>query len=145
MKNKKGWQKIVEAFLSVLLIAAVLVLVINQQNTKPSDSSSRFYNYETYIIRGIEFNDTLRNEIIGVSGSALPLTSDNQSFPLDVKNQILATAPSSLLCAAEICYTNSTCDFWQNINKDVYAQKIFITSSLQTYNPEQLKLFCWLK
>jgi hypothetical protein len=144
MKNKRGWQKIVEAFLSILLIAGVLILVINQQNMQPSDSSSKFYNYEIYIIRGIEFNDSLRNEIISVS--SLPSTSNNSAtFPPDVNTQINATIPGSLLCAAEICNTNSTCGFWDNINKDVYAQRIFITSSLQSYNPEQLKLFCWLK
>ncbi len=144
MKNKRGWIRIVEAFLSILLVAAVLVIVVNQQNIQQNDSSPKIYNYEIYILRTIELNDTLRSEIIGISNSLLPSTSDNYTtFPADVKNQIATIAPSALLCAAEICYTNSTCNFWQSISKDVYAQRIFITSTLQTYSPKQLKLFCW--
>ncbi len=146
MKNKRGWIRIVEAFLSVLLITVVLFLVVNQQNVQQNDSSPKIYNYEIYILRLIELNDTLRNEIISVSNSVLPATSDNSTtFPSDVANQISIATPSALVCAAEICYTNSTCNFWQIMNKDIYAQRIFITSTLQNYNPKQFKLFCWPK
>lgn len=144
--NKRGWIRIVEAFLSVLLITIVLVLVVNQQNTSQQDSSPKIYNYEIYILRLIELNDTLRSEIINVSNSAMPSTSDNSTtFPSDVITQINAAAPSSLTCGAEICSTNSTCGFWLIMNNDIYAQRIFITSNLTTYNPRQLKLFCWPK
>ena len=144
MRNRRGWIRIVEAFLSILLITMVLVLVINQQNIAQSDSSAKVYNYEVYMLRLIELNDTLRSEIINVSNSVLPSTSDNlTTFPADVRNKINAAAPSAFLCAAEICYTNSTCNFWQIATQSVYAQRIFITSNLTLYNPRQLKLFCW--
>jgi hypothetical protein len=146
MKNKKGWIRIVEAFLAVLLIAAVLFLVVNQQNVQSNDPSLKVYNYEIYMIRGIELNDTLRAEIVGMSSSILPSTSDNQTtFPSDVINYITTAEQSSLSCAAEICLTNSTCGFWQDLGKDVYAQRVFITSTPLAYNPRQLKLFCWFK
>ena len=144
--NKRGWIRIVEAFLSVLLITVVLVLVVNNQQTSQQDSSPKVYNYEIYILRLIELNDTLRSEIINVSNSVMPATSDNSTtFPSDVINQINLAAPGALTCSAEICSTNSTCGFWLIMNKDIYAQRIFITSNLTTYNPRQLKLFCWPK
>lgn len=146
IKDRKGWIRIVEAFLSVLLVTIVLVLVVNQQNTNQADSSPRIYNYEIYTLRLIELNDTLRSEIINVGDSVLPSTSNNSTtFPSDVINQINAVIPGALSCGAEICSTSSPCSFWQIINKDVYAQRIFITSNLTTYNPRQLKLFCWPK
>ena len=104
MMNKRGWIRIVEAFLAILLVTAVLVIVVNQQNTKQNDSSSKVYNYEIYILRIIELNDTLRNQIIGVSSSLLPLTSDNETyFPANVINQINLATPGSFVCAADSC------------------------------------------
>lgn len=145
MKNKRGWIRIVEAFLSVLLITVVLIIVVNQQSAQKNDPSSKMYDYEIYIIRGLEFNDTIRNEIVSISNSILPLTSGQSAFPQDVINQIANATPSSLLCAAQICNTNSICNFGQKIDRDVYAQRVFITSSLQSYSPKQLKIFCWSK
>jgi hypothetical protein len=145
LKNRRGWIRIVEAFLSILLVTMVLVLVVNQQTTRQNDSSPKVYNYEVYILRIIELNDTLRNEIISVSNAVLPSTSDNATFPVNVTNQINLATPGSLVCAAEICSTGDICNFWLRINRDIYAQRIFITSTLQTYSPRQLKLFCWPK
>lgn len=145
--NNRGWIRIVEAFLAIFLIASVVVLTINQQKVQ-NDPTPRVYGYEIYILRGIELNDSLRNSIIGVSDSIIPVNSDNQTyFPSDVRNYIgnATRVQSSLSCVSEICFTNSTCAFWQSLGKDIYAQKIFISSTLQTYNPRQLKLFCWFK
>ena len=145
MKNKKGWIRIVEAFLAVLLVAAVLVLIVNQNTAQQNDPSSRVYGYGIYALRSIELNDTLRSEIVGVSDSSLPLTSNQTNFPSDINNSINNATLSALSCTSEICLTNSTCSFWMNVGKDVYAQRIFIASNLSVYNPRQLKLFCWFK
>jgi hypothetical protein len=145
MKDKRGWIRIVEAFFAVLLVAAVLVLVMNQQNPAASDSSSAVYNYEIHMIKSIELNDSLRSDVLSVIESALPSSWNNSSFPANVKNKIANLTPSSLSCEAQICKTDSTCSFWQEIKSDIYTQRVFIASSYSAYNPRQLKLFCWAK
>jgi len=139
----------VEAFLAVLLVTSVIVLVVNQErSSNTSSDSSKIYGYEIYLLRGIEFNDTLRTSILNVSDSIIPVISDNVSyFPVDVSNFITNTGQvqGALECGAEICFTNSSCGFWKSIGKDLYAQRIFISSNLTVYNPRQLKVFCWLK
>jgi hypothetical protein len=145
MKNKRGWIRLVEAFLSVLLIAMVLVIIINNQNIKTNDAPTSVYNYEIYMIKSVELNDSLRNDIVLMSDSNLPSNWENSTFPINVKNKITNLTLSSLFCEAQICQTNSSCDFWQEIKSDIYTQRVFISSSYQNYNPRQLKLFCWPK
>ncbi len=144
-KNKRGWIRIVEAFLSVLLVAAVLVLVINQQNIQTSDISPAIYNYEIYMIRSIELNDALRSQVLNVSEALLPVTWNSTDFPDSVEDKLEDLVPNYLLCGAQICTTNSSCDFWQDIKSNIYTQRVFIASTYQNYNPRQLKLFCWAK
>ena len=143
MMNKKAWIKVIEAFIAVTLIIVVLVIILNQQSSQQTDASQSIYNYEILILRNIELNNTLRNETLNVS--VLPSTWDNSTFPADVKSKIISLMPSSLTCEAQICATNNTCDFWKTIDTSIYAQSIFITSTLYEYNPLQLKLFCWTK
>ena len=148
-KSRKGWIRIVEAFLAILLVVSVLILVVNQEKKGSNDdASSRIYGYEIYILRGIELNNTLRNSVLNVNDSIISVISDNESFfPADVKNFIIGASmvQGALNCGAEICFTNGTCGFWKSIGKDLYAQRIFISSNLTVYNPRQLKVFCWLK
>jgi len=145
MKDKHGWIRMVEAFLSILLIAIVLNIIINNQNIKTNDIPTGVYNYEIYMIKSVELNDTLRNNIISMSDSDLPSNWENSTFPGNVKDKIQNLTLGSLFCEAQICWTNSSCDFWQEIKSNIYTQRVFISSSYQNYNPKQLKLFCWPK
>ncbi len=143
MKDKHGWIRIVEAFLAVLLIAAVLVIIINQQGIKANDTSFVVYNYEIYMLKSIELNDTLRSDLF--SASNLPANWTDETFPAKVKDKIENLTPSSLLCEARICLTTDTCNFIGEIKNSIYTQRVFIASTYQIYNPRQLKLFCWAK
>jgi hypothetical protein len=148
-KNSRGWIRVVEAFLAILLVTSVIVLVVNQETrSKNNIDSSRVYGYEIYLLRGIELNDTLRTSVLNVNDSIIPVISDNESyFPANVSNFITnaGQVQGALECGAEICFTNSSCGFWKSIGKDLFAQRIFISSNLTVYNPRQLKIFCWLK
>lgn len=145
IKDKHGWIRMVEAFLSILLISAVLVIIINNQNIKTNDVSSSIYNYEIYILRSVELNNSLRNDTVFMNDSNLSSNWDNSTFPSSIKSKIQNLTLSSLICEAQICQANSSCDFWQELKTDVYTQRIFISSSNQNYHPRQLKLFCWPK
>jgi hypothetical protein len=145
MKNKKGWIMIVEAFVAILLIGAVLVVILNQQNSKTNDPTSSVGNYENYILRTIELNDSMRGELINIDNSNLPVNWSTSNFPSDIEKTITNLTLNSLVCQAQICLTNDTCKFESKVDKDVYVQSIFITATDSNYNPRQLKLFCWTK
>jgi len=143
--NKKGWIRIVEAFLAAIFILVIAIVMINQQSLKQPDSSSIIYNSEISIIRNIEMNNTLRGEILNVIDLDLPLNSDNITFPSEVKVKISSLTPSFLSCGAQICNTNDSCNYWKNTKNELYSQDVLITANLTNYNPRKLKLFCTTK
>jgi len=145
IKNKRGWIKLVEAFLSILLIGVIMSIVVTQQNTSVYSTSSTISNYEVYILRSIELNESLREDITAVSASDLPLNWSDGGFPSALKDRIGNLTPSYLSCEAQICETEQICEFMGQTDKEIYAQKIFIASTYASYNPRQLKLFCWRK
>lgn len=137
--NKRGWIKIVEAFIAIMLIAGVLLIVINKGYIGKSDISSKVYKIQLAVLREIELDDGLRGDIL-----TAVLGEDN--IPNGVQNKISNRIPKNLECKAKICELDKICALDSyNTEKDVYAQSVAIVATLQNYDPRQLKLFCWVK
>jgi hypothetical protein len=141
MKNKRGWIKIVEAFVAVLLIAGVVLIIIDKEYLKKEDISSEVYDTELKILKEIQLNNTLRENIL----TAGPLPVNWTNFPQSVRNKIINDIPDYLNCNAKICEIEDACTIDENSEKDIYVQSVIITSTLDTLNYRQLKLFCWVK
>ena len=140
--NKRGWIKIVEAFVAILLITGVVLVIISEEQLVNSDLSSDIYESQLITLRDIQMNNELRSSVLGVS---TPIESDDAGFPLDVQTRIEYFSLDYLECKAKICELESTCDLNNPPEKEVHAQSVAITSTLTDYDPKQLKLFCWSK
>jgi len=143
MINKKGWIRIIEAFVAILLVAGVVLVVIGRGNFQREDISQIVHDAEFSILREIQLNDTLREEILGTNG-----TIEWKDFPSQApktRDKIESRIPSYLECSANICRTSDPCFLAEEQERDVYAETVIITSNLQTFNPRLLKLFCWEK
>ncbi len=143
MINKKGWIRIIEAFVAILLVAGVVLVVVGRGNFQREDISQIFHDAEFSILREIQLNDTLREEILGTSG-----TIEWKDFPSQApktRGKIESRIPSYLECSANICWPSDPCFLAEEQERDVYAESVIITSNLQTFNPRLLKLFCWGK
>ncbi len=147
MNNKRGWMKIIEAFSAILIIWVVLLTVISNSEIKKHDISTKVYNEEILTLRKIQLNTTLRQEIINVN--SLPINSNENSFPLAIKSTITSNTPVFLSCLSQICSPEDDCVIEDSTslpdNKDIYVQSVIITSTVNTYAPKKLKLFCWMK
>lgn len=136
LNNKRGWIKIVEAFIAIMLVAGVLLFVINRGYIGKTDISDRVYQAQLSILREIELNDTLRTQILDAE-----LGGD---VPQDVLNKIEQRKPDYLTCTAEICKMDVICESDETpLEKDIYAQPVAIAAEGSTFDPRQLKLFCW--
>ena len=146
IKNKRGWIRIVEAFVGILLIAGVVLVVIEQDQTEREDASSRAYTSMISILREIELDNSLRSEMVNIQDSSLPVewSEFNISAP-QTRARITGKTPGYLECVGQICSTNDACLLAQNQEKTIYAESAVISSTIQSYNPRLLKLFCWLK
>lgn len=142
VKNKRGWIRIVEAFVSILLITGVLLIILDKNYIEKKDVSEKIYETELSMLREVQSDDNLRAEIVNLDG--LPVKWDDENFPIDVKNKLISRTPNYLHCEANICELNDDCVLDKEISKDVYAKSVIITATLEKYSPRQLKLFCWL-
>ena len=147
MRNKRGWIRIVEAFIAILLVTGVLLVVINRGYIGKADISEQVYAVQLAVLREIQLDDSLRTSILRVNETDLPVNytgfNDTKFYLIAVKNKILSRTPEYLTCEARICKLDLVCMQDEFINKDVYAQSVAITADLDIYSPRQLKLFCW--
>jgi len=143
MKNKRGWIRIVEAFVAVLLITGVLLVVMNKGYIGRTDISEKVYDAELSILREIELDDGLREKVMDIDLVLLPLEEGDAEFPPEITLKVMERTPDYLDCSVKICKINDVCGLNEYLEEDVYAQKVIITATLEKYNPRQLKLFCW--
>lgn len=138
--NKKGWIKIFEALIAILVIAGVVFIAINQSQEEKGSIFLRIHNDQITILRDIQLDNSLRTEIIGTFG-----TVEWVDFPTQTKARIIAKTPNYLMCEGKICASDNLCLPLNSEEKDIYAESIIISATNTEYNPRQLKLFCWEK
>lgn len=144
LKQKRGWIRIVEAFVAVLLITGVVLLVINKGYIAREDISDKVYDAQWAVLREIELNDGLRYDILSTG------SGEGDAVPESVRTKILDRMPDYLECISKICELNELCEIsnpdYLPTEKDVYAQPITIAATPGVaFDPKQLKMFCWVK
>ncbi|MBU2562113.1 MAG: hypothetical protein KKF68_00430 [Nanoarchaeota archaeon] len=144
VKDKKGWIRIVEAFVAILLITGVILILLNKQEISERDISLKVYQTEIAILREIELDDNLRADILGVDKSLLPVDWEDEEFPLTIKEKISERAPNYMKCIGKICEVTADCLMEEGTEKEIYAQSVAIMATLESFNPRQLKIFCWM-
>lgn len=142
MKNKRGWIRIIEVFIAILLITGILLIVLDKEEGLEKDISSKIYKAEVSILREIQLNNSLREDILDLDVTN-PVEWEGEYFPSNVKSKITSRTPNYLTCKAKICSLDSVCDLSESSEDDIYAQSAVISANLQKYDPRQLKLFCW--
>lgn len=151
IKNKKGWIKIVEAFISILIIISVVLILYNKGEVGTKDLSSEIYPIERTILKEIELNADFRNKILEINDEKLPVEwenfTDKNGYQLaSLRAKIISRLPNNLECSAKICeLSGEICDLNSPVEKNIYAQSVSIAADVNTYNPRQLKLFCSTK
>ena len=141
-KNKRGWIRIIEACIAVLLVIGVVLIITNRnQINLGGDNSYKIYETENFILREIELNDSLRSDILNAEN--LPVSWEN--LTAGVKEKIIARTPANLECKGMICFVGPVCSLETDAQKEVYAQSVLIAANTEKYSPRELKLFCWGK
>jgi uncharacterized protein (UPF0147 family) len=140
VKNKKGWIMLIEVFVGILLITAILVVSLNNPYLSKGDIYEKFYSIESGILEEIQLDNSLRAIVLA---TPVPKNWSDADFPIQIKNKINSKKPNYLNCSANICRLNDICDMENLPKRDVYVEAVAITSTLESYNPKKIKLFCW--
>ena len=144
-KNKRGWIEIVEAFVSILLVAGVLLVLFNKGYIGGSDISDKVYDVEHSILREIQTTAELRSAILGIS-EPMPVKWGEERFPEEIKNKVIEKPPDYLECIAKICDLEDKCsiDLDEQKDKDIYSQAGVISATIEQGDVyRRINLFCW--
>jgi hypothetical protein len=145
MVNKRGWLRIVEASVAILIVFGVLLALSNTKQPAPERSLETFL---PPLLEEIAVNATLRGEIVQYDTTSGPTT-----FPNSVTINDVAGFLSQRINRSSIKYNFSICDpsvvcsltpYPATVNGGMYTYERIISSNLSTgYNPKKLKLFMW--
>jgi len=144
-KNKKGWIKIIEAFIALLLITSALLIVVQKGYTGKKDISEKVYEAQLAVLREIQLDTSLREKILD---NSLVLPYEVTSISLsEIYTLVNSQMPDYLDCTIAICELDSVCGapLATPLDKDIYAQAVAIATTPTNSNLRQLKLFCWRK
>jgi len=136
MVAKRGWIRIVEAFVAVMLILSVFVYIYYRTNQ--SSLSGRILNLEQRTLDEIAYNDSLRLAVINY---------ENKTIYDFIKTRIGGNLDYNLT----ICRPEEVCGLasYPSGNKEVYARDTLIFTGGPTGNVEyaerKIKLFVWVK
>jgi len=133
IKNKRGWLRILEAVIGIMIIAGVLMLMYSRTIERPS-ISDYIYNLETKILKDISENDIYRSQI---------LSYDGDNAPKDIINFVNSSLPDSLDFRVRVCDINSPCSISDVTAKNIFVEERMISSNLDYYNPKKIRLFVW--
>ena len=143
MKNKRGWIRVLEVFIALLMITSVSLVAINREYKSKSDVSTNILEIENSILRNIQLDDNIREYILELNAADLPL--ELKKFNADLKTKIEGGVPSYLECDAKICEIGDACEIVTASEKDAYIQSVILTANRDNFNPTVLKLACWRK
>lgn len=138
IENKKGWIKVLEAFMAIVMLLGFVLLMLGQMNSNTNKTSLTEKN-NIKILRGVETNLTLRNAVLL---SEVPKTSNETGFPTELKNYVGKNSLSGEECLLSVCAPESNCEM-SDITKQVYSSEILIFSNSTYYSPRKLKIFCY--
>ena len=156
MRNKRGWMRILEATIAVLIVAGVLVVVYSRQEIRGVDQTDYFYNLQRQILMDVSSRSNLRLAV-------LKTENVNDDYFDVVNDFIRLRIPEAFNYTIRICELTSPptpCkmnddDYIATLDKDVFVEEVVISSDLgkgdetgdyaPKYAPKKLRLFVWEK
>lgn len=139
-ENRRGWIRIVEALIAILLIAGFLILILDNQENGQKNISEKVYLAEDSILREVQLNFTYRTYILGIGETSVEF----ENFEERLKNHVTARVPNYLNCTGKICDFgyDPVCDI-DSLERNIYVRSVMIAANSTDYNPKLLKIFCW--
>ena len=129
--NKRGWLRIVEASVGILIVVGVLLTLYAQQaDTK--DLSAEIYEIQVYILN--EIAENYRNDILNSNEP----TSDMISFAT-------GKIPANFNFVIRICTIKEVCGLGEDgpEHGNVYVEERVVSANLIKYSPKKIKLYIW--
>lgn len=141
IKNKRAWMRILEATISILILAGVMVTIYSGGGEVSTTSRSEsIHRLQSQILDDIVSSDVLRGHVLGDNETDLVILEDY------VNERIPESMGSSLMVCdlADPCNLNSTL-FLETYSLESFVEEKIVSSNFSDYKPRKVKLFLWIK
>lgn len=137
MVNKRGWLRIIEASIAILIVAATILVMMNRQQPDIQRDISEII---PQLLEEIAENSTLRNKII----TSDPNVNGELNRFIDQRIEY-----NEIKYAFEICEIDNPCYLrdYPSEEYDIFTAERIISSSLtqEEFKPKRLKIFLWIE
>jgi len=151
-RNKGGWIHILEATISVLIVAGVMMSVYSDQSAREILSVSDYsYSVQNEILEGIAISRDLRLDALSVD---VDLPGDPAYDSLD--DYVAGKIPEGFGYLLRVCNLGDVNDyckmdpiiFYATLDKDVFVEEVVVSAEIgeggdATYSPKKVRLFFW--
>jgi hypothetical protein len=139
MNQKRGVFRIVEASISIILVAGVLFFLFAK--TIPTISPNLDEDARN-VLEEIANNATLRSVIVNTDiEDEAELSSSVSTLSLFVGSRV----PTSYSYEIRICGVDAVCGKSEFTDSEVFAGERVIGSTLDSFSPKKVKLFIWIE
>ena len=157
MNNKRGWIRILEATIAVMLVSGVLIVVYSKQIDRGIEPADYFYSLQRQILADISLRSDLRLAVLNTYNDTEG--SDDGNFSL-IYDFIGGKVPDAFGYSLRVCDLGGELDFCKmntdtyvvTRDRDVFVEEIIISSELGSgtdlVSPDKAKkvmFFIWEK
>jgi hypothetical protein len=139
-RNKRGWIRILEATIAVMVIAGVLLVVYSGEVEESTARQDSIFILQKQILNQISHKDDFRALVLESSGESTEL--DNYAREVLGNSLNFSLRICDLTTPASACNMNSD-DFISVMDREIYVEEIIISGNYATYNPKVVRLFVW--
>ena len=131
MHKKRGWLRIMEAVIAILILSSIMLLLyIN--NVPQKSVSSSIGDLQSRVLDEMSSRADLRDAV---------LLNNSEDLLAFVSPKI----PSNFNYTLIVCDLSSPCQFSPSTTKEVYVEDRIVSANLGTYSPKVVRLFVWEK
>jgi len=130
LENKRGFLRILEAFIAVIMLLTVLLVVVVQQQPADDGAEAEIRSLQRHILNVVNQDLDIRAEILNNDTSG-------------VNNTIESLLPSVYNYSVRVCPLNEICSLGYFLDTDVFVDQTVISANLTEYDPKLLKIFFW--
>ena len=152
-KNKRGWMRILEATIAVMLVSGVLVVVYSKQVDRGVAPADYFFSLQRQILSDVSSNSELRLAILKADDGNFQDENFNDTYNF-IRNKV----PGAFNFSLRICNLSNEDDhckmegevYIATVGRDVFVEDIVISTQLGETPGEsvytsgrKLKFFIW--
>jgi len=138
MRNKRGWIRILEATIAVLIVTSVLVIVYSGHKEVDTGFGDYLFNIQNKILKDISGDNYYRSLVLNGSSASVGELNDFAGesiyLPFNYSLIVCDLGEPCKMDAGLLVYT---------LNKEVYSEEEIIASNITNYAPKKVKIFIW--